>query len=203
MNDLALCVWNTGSHYNQRVQRYLEQPAEVYKTYLGQLTYAESIGLRKKFGETFTDAQRAEAIEQLYEAMQRHITESCGGVEAWAAGRDAIIYIQSVYGRTMTQREAEAAWYHMSEAQRQATHAAYELYQKPGGDPLPREADVDVIHRDSLDQAARHLFPEDKPWMVQFESAKYELYATEEEACARQREHRKVNGLHEMTGEPV
>jgi len=61
--------------------------------------------------------------------------------------------------------------------------------------------DCAVIAVDSLDLELQSQFK--KPWLVEWADGSIDEFDTEDEACARQREHRKANGLDAMTGEPA
>lgn len=71
----------------------------------------------------------------------------------------------------------------------------------PVGTPAPVPApDVDVFSRDMLDpEYAAHF---KLPWLVQYEDGAIDEYATEDEACAAQRAHRRAVGRDPLTGEP-
>lgn len=61
--------------------------------------------------------------------------------------------------------------------------------------------DVDVFHRDILDEEHRWLHPADKPWILQYPDNMFLMYyADEEEACRLQREWRAAHGLDPATG---
>lgn len=61
--------------------------------------------------------------------------------------------------------------------------------------------DSNVFHIDALDAQFRAAFDTAKPWVFEFEDSGQECFATEEEACARQRSYRQGRGFNPMTGE--
>lgn len=65
------------------------------------------------------------------------------------------------------------------------------------------DRDCNVFSKDMLDEEHAKLLGDDKPWLVEFEDGGIETYASEDEACERQREYRIQHGLDEMTGEPI
>lgn len=61
--------------------------------------------------------------------------------------------------------------------------------------------DSNVFHIDTLDPEFAAAFDPSKPWVFEFGDDDQECFATEEEACERQRRYREANSFNPITGE--
>lgn len=59
-----------------------------------------------------------------------------------------------------------------------------------------------VCHVDMFDAEYRASFYPATPWIFETDKT-IQAFATEEEACAEQRQHRQRHGFNPMTGEPA
>lgn len=62
--------------------------------------------------------------------------------------------------------------------------------------------DSAVYHRDMLDGSIAASWDATKPWIFETDE-EINLFVTEEEACAAQREYRARHGFEEITGQPL
>ena len=74
-NPLALAVYNDGSSYKARCEKFLSMKESQYRGYLQALAAKQAKHEHTHFGVRHKPAAIAQAADELYEAMKMHMAE--------------------------------------------------------------------------------------------------------------------------------